>query len=498
VNIAIVGGGLAGWLAAITAKRLHPQANVNVFEAPGVGRVELEEATTYQLNIILKAAGLDGLDFVMRAGGTVKGGTLFDNWNNRGSKVFSALCHFDQLNWRNFVDQDLAKLDEELLHIAAIANDTQINDYDYSCLALAGKTPISIIDGKPVARSVVNYHVDTGKLADLVKEVAIERGVRHVAAKIDDVMMNDQGIEALVSGFNVYPCDFVFDCSGLARLILGKHMNPEWVDCTKYFPLDTAMVLSEPRNGREIDAYTTMFAMKHGWMSKMPTQQTIGRWYVYNSTYCTDDMALAEAREQFGDHLENKGVFRFKSGLYKNAWIKNCMALGMAASFFEPMGATNMRTIGSQLILLDEVGGITNDPAKIAHWNERMQLIHRDSLMFVYLRYLVEGRGTPHWDTFKPENAPPELKDVIAALEDGKLSASGRESGRTYLAISLKTVLSTVPNTILSREGLKRRYVELNLEERLWSKRDQIAAAVQAFGEELATNEQLFDLMGVK
>jgi hypothetical protein len=139
--------------------------------------------------------------------------------------------------------------------------------------------------------------------------------------------------------------DFVFDCSGFHRLLIGKHFNSEWASYKEYLPVDMAVPFFIPID-EEIPPYTEAIAMKYGWMWKIPLQNRYGCGYVFDSSLISEEDAAKEIEEYLGFVPEyprkNKGAFKFNAGGYKTPWVKNCIAIGLASNFIEPLEATSI------------------------------------------------------------------------------------------------------------------------------------------------------------
>ena len=61
-NIVVVGGGSAGWLTALTAKKNYPKLNVTVIESKDIGILGAGEGSTPYLPAFLKT--LDDYSYI--------------------------------------------------------------------------------------------------------------------------------------------------------------------------------------------------------------------------------------------------------------------------------------------------------------------------------------------------------------------------------------------------------------------------------------------------
>src|SRR5207244_1841505 len=94
--------------------------------------------------------------------------------------------------------------------------------------------------------------------------------------------------------------------------------------------------------GASIPSETVSTALRHGWAWKIPLTSRYGNGYVYSSQFCSADEAETELRQHLG-LLESDAPARhlkMKIGRVTKHWNKNCLAVGLAQGFIEPLEAT--------------------------------------------------------------------------------------------------------------------------------------------------------------
>ena len=103
-KIVVLGGGTAGWLTALFCKQTFPSASVTVIENKIIGTIGVGEGTTLIFSRFLNDLGLDEFEAMREAGGSIKSGISFENWNGDNKKyfhsfrapdIFSIPPHFD-------------------------------------------------------------------------------------------------------------------------------------------------------------------------------------------------------------------------------------------------------------------------------------------------------------------------------------------------------------------------------------------------------------------
>jgi len=108
-NIVVVGGGTAGWLTALFAKKKYPDKEVTVIESEELGILGAGEGTTPYVHDILQFIDIPFVDLISKCKSTVKVGLKYVNWSKKNpvyyhtfENLFPILKTYKQCNIPEF------------------------------------------------------------------------------------------------------------------------------------------------------------------------------------------------------------------------------------------------------------------------------------------------------------------------------------------------------------------------------------------------------------
>jgi tryptophan halogenase len=256
------------------------------------------------------------------------------------------------------------------------------------------------------------YHFNTNKLNDFLLKVAIEKGINMIDDEILDVVLSDNGeIACLIGEMDQYSADFYIDSTGFRKVLMTK-LGAIWQSYGEYLKMKAAIVFPL-EDTSEYNMWTLAQAMDYGWMFKIPVWGRSGNGYIFDSDYITPEQAQEEV-EKFLEHkIEVAKVLEFDPGSLDRVWIKNCCAVGLSASFVEPLEATSIGTsIQQSFLLMHRLPNYNNDT--IENYNKDVRDILTNIRDFVILHYVTKKNNTQFWRDIQqlpiPESLAKNLK----------------------------------------------------------------------------------------
>jgi tryptophan 7-halogenase len=429
-SIAIVGGGTAGWMAAATLAHIlrDNYSAITVVESPEIGTVGVGEATIPPIRAFNALLGIDESEVMRKTNGTYKLGIEFRDWGALGNRYFHPFGRYGR-------PLNQVALHHYWLRLRAAGEGSPLLDYSLSgTAAYLGRFAHPADDPRKILSSLsYALHFDASLYAQFLRVYAEARGVRRLERRVVHVPLRaeDGFIEALqLDDGSKLEADLFIDCSGFRGLLIEQTLQTGYEDWTRWLPCDRAVAVPCERVG-ELAPYTRSSARAAGWQWRIPLQHRTGNGYVYCSRFISDDEAAATLLGSLdGVALADPRALRFTTGRRRKFWNKNCIALGLASGFLEPLESTSIYLIQSGLSQLAAIFPDRNfDPADEAEYN-RLQLDEFDKVRdFIILHYWATTReDAPLWSYCRSMEIPEALRYRVNLFRSsGRVAFEGRD-----------------------------------------------------------------------
>ncbi len=345
-RIVVAGGGSAGWMVAATlANSLRGGCRIELVESDEIGTVGVGEATIPPIKLFLQQLGLDEPTVMRAIGATAKLGIQFVDWGHEGERYFHPFGVFG-------VGFDQAPFHQWWLRERLAGEGAPLGDYSMAAaLAARGRFEHPSREPRQVQSTFdYAYHLDAGLFAAFLRQYAEARGVVRTEGRIVDVELDGDGgqVAALrLDGDRRVAGDFFIDCTGFASLLLGRALGVGFEDWSHWLPCARAVAAACDASGPRAP-YTRSPARAAGWQWRIPLQHRIGNGLVFASAHMGEDAARdALLATLEGPPLAEPRVLRFTTGRRRAFWQGNCLALGLAAGFMEPLESTSLHLVQS-------------------------------------------------------------------------------------------------------------------------------------------------------
>ena len=449
-SVVIAGGGTAGWMAAAAlAKALRPdRLKITLIESEEIGIVGVGEATIPAIQLFNRMLEIDEDEFIRATQGSFKLGIEFADWWRAGQRYFHPFGRAGD-------DFGVTAFHQQWLRAHLFGYPAPISDFSLNTVAAyAGKFDRPRAGLSPIFSTFgYAYHFDASLYAKFLRRYAEKLGVERVEGKIADVQLRgeDGFIDALEmeDGRRIEGELFV-DCTGFRALLIDRALGVGYDDWSSFLPCDRALAVPTERIEDPVP-YTRSTARTAGWQWRIPLQHRTGNGYVFCSKYISDEDARAELLANLdAPPLADPRLLRFTTGRRKEFWHKNCVALGLASGFLEPLESTSIHLIQTgitKLVLLFPDRRF--EPLTIAEYNRQAGEEFETIRDFLVLHYLANERaGLPLWDYCRAMQVPETLRTRIELFR-----RTGRHAQLGYDVFQLPSWLAVMLGQGIEPEG---------------------------------------------
>ena len=404
MKIVVVGGGTAGFVSALILKKSFPHFQVDVLRSKKIGTIGVGEGSTEHWSAFMDYVGIQTADLINHCGATFKTGIMFEDW---ATKPYLQNVHDPFVAEQLGVPIAYAKLIGENVDPRDLTGDYLWDN----------NVPFNkFMEERPNDTGVSQYHFNTAKLNDFLTSKAEEIGCTIIDDEIDKVNVSEWNrVESISSKTDKYEYDFYVDCTGFAQLLI-KSLGAEWQSYSKYLKMKEAIVFPTAEED-EVPLWTLAKAMDAGWMFRIPVQGRKGNGYIFDSDFITAEQAKAEAESYLGHSVEVAKHIKFDPGALDKPWIGNVCAIGLSASFVEPLEASSIGTSINQSFLLAQ--RIVNyNKETVDRYNLEVNSIMDNIRDFIVLHYITDRKDTPFWNSLANMPLPESLATNLRMWKD--------------------------------------------------------------------------------
>ncbi|MDJ0751811.1 MAG: tryptophan 7-halogenase [Woeseiaceae bacterium] len=429
-KIVVVGGGTAGWMtaAALSSVLRNKRCQIELVESEQIGTVGVGEATLPHLRFFNQRLGIDEHEFMRETHATYKVGIEFANWGRVGDAYIHPFGDYGQkirgIDFHHY-----------WLRSRALGQSNDIGEYSFPVVAARlGRFDYPDADPRSILSSFsYAFHLDAHLYAQYLRAYSEELGVIRTEGQVVDVVQNPESgfIESLdLDGGKRVEGDFFVDCTGFRGLLIEQTLQAGYEHWQHWLPCDRAIAIPSEPSG-DPPPFTRATATDAGWRWRIPLQHRTGNGIVYSSEYMDDETALENLMQGLdGKPVAEPNPLRFATGKRKVSWDKNCVAIGLAAGFLEPLESTGIHLIQLGIMKLIEFFPDKDcDPVLSGEFNRTMAMEINRIKDFLILHYTATERtDTEFWKYCKDMQKPEDLDRRIQMFRR-TAHVSGYEEG---------------------------------------------------------------------
>ncbi len=411
-RVVIAGGGTAGWMvAAALSKTLGKILDIKLIESDEIGTVGVGEATIPTLMNFHNLLEINEQEFMAATQATFKLGISFENWRNVKEDYIHSFGLTGTDHWTAGFQHFWMKGRERGL----------AGDYGDYCLELKA-SQLGRFAHLPRSGMNYAYHLDASRYARYLRTFSEPFGVKRIEGKIAKVNTDAGGdiTSLLLDSGSLIEGDLFIDCTGFRALLLGETMKQEYEDWSHWLFCDSAIAVQTESTGPAIPL-TRSIAHTAGWQWRIPLQHRVGNGVVFSSRYMDDDTARQTLLGNIeGKVLTDPRVIRFKPGQRRKTWSGNCVGIGLASGFLEPIESTSIHLIQRGIIRLMQLfptNGIRQSDVDEYNFQTSTEIRHiRD---FIILHYHVTNRrDSAFWRDAASMDIPASLRHRITLFQE--------------------------------------------------------------------------------
>jgi hypothetical protein len=384
-----------------------------LIESSGIGIIGVGEGSTPQLKNFFDTLEIAEQEWMPRCNATYKTGIEFVGWSDRPG--------FERYFHPFATDVDSRTVPQFVFNTRARRSGVDVPAHPDSFFlptALARKRLAPIASDNFPFDVSYGYHFDAHLVGGYLRELAVARGVEHADARIADVELAENGdvVALITDDGRRFEAELFVDASGFRSVIMEQALGEPYLSFAENLFNDSAVTAPTPVAFGGPDCCTRAFAGTAGWIWQIPLTNRTGNGYVYSSRYLDREAAAAELRDHLGLPADAEvRHLNMRVGRVERSWVRNCLSIGLAQGFIEPLEATALHIVAVTVAaFIRDVDTLGCTPKAHASFNREIMRRYEAIRDYIVCHYRAARRSdTDYW---RDATSHDRLSDSLQAL----------------------------------------------------------------------------------
>jgi len=418
-DVVVLGGGLLGWSAAAALRRKIPALRVTVIALPPPPDALAERIGSTLPSIVEfhRDIGMSDGDALLRANCGFRLGTEFQHWNAELPSYVHAYDRYGQ-------PLGTASFHNHWVRHAQLGSTPPFDQYSpAAAMARGGRFVLPDTDpASPFGHFEYGLALDIAAYPQMMRAYAQHLGAIERRGGFKGVRLDAStgfiAALALDDGQEI-KADLFIDCSGPRALLRGA-LDHEFEDWSRWLPCDR-LLLADAAPVAQPSPLDRAVAHDAGWRWAAQSLGRTSHGYAYASGELSDDKAARTLRGYAG--ADPQAPIALRQGRRPQPWLRNCVALGDAATMVEPLEWTNLHLAHSAIDRLVAMMP-DRDCAPVELWDYNRQCAAETTRVrdFLALHYAASHRPEHFWRRMRDTALPDSLAHTMQLFaERGRL-----------------------------------------------------------------------------
>jgi tryptophan halogenase len=414
-EVMIVGGGDAGLLTGLAIQRLNPGVDISVVDDFGRDIPKVGKSTYWKIqDVLYNELGIDPERFLHEVKPVWKCSVYFRDWCDRQFHI-----PFDIS--KKLPDEGTPAAAEHYYHYYDELFDSPDHRTKDEAIVTEGVSPwhYNAEELKYEKYQAIAFHLNNERFNSFLRDLCRERGISLVDDAITGVDTDGSHISHVRSEDREYEADLYVDASGFNR-VLKQAVGGEFTEFA--FRLDTAWNARVDRPLSEVVPATVVESGENGWFWQIDTYDNRDFGYVFASDFVSDEAARAAFLEYCDGDISADDVtkYEFTSGFYDPAWVENCLAIGNAGGFVEPLQSTGLTTNALAAVTLSKLlsaHGRVDDDGLRSEYNAWVRRTWESIRDFIAVHYKFADGDSEFWQAMRSLEVSPRVTHLVEEFD---------------------------------------------------------------------------------